>query len=138
MVIGDKGMPSMQKIALVDDNAEFVASNKDMLEAFGYEVITALNGEEALRLIPAEKPDLVILDISMTYATEGLDVACKLRADPALQNMKIMIVSGVVSKYRPQLSGSSNATGFQVERILEKPIDPPVLMAEIEKLLKST
>jgi CheY-like chemotaxis protein len=138
MAIGDKGMPSVQKIALVDDNAEFVASNKDMLEAFGYQVVTALNGEEALRLIPAEKPDLVILDISMTYATEGLDVARKLRADPTLQGMKIMIVSGVVSQYRPQLSSSSNATGLPVERVLEKPIDPPVLMAEIEKLLKST
>jgi CheY-like chemotaxis protein len=131
-------MSSMQKIALVDDNAEFVASNKDMLEAFGYQVITAMNGEDALKLIPVEKPDLVILDISMTYATEGLDVARKLRADPALQNMKIMIVSGVVSKYRPQLSDSSDATRLPVERVLEKPIDPPVLMAEIEKLLKST
>ena len=55
----------MKKILIVDDEEHIRLLLQEELEDEGYQVITAADGETALRLIPEEKPDLVTLDIKM-------------------------------------------------------------------------
>lgn len=124
-----------KKVLLVDDDEGFVASNRDMLEVLGYEVGTASNGAEALEQAMRLKPDLMILDVMMTYDTEGFDVARKMRSIPELANMKILLVSGIVSAKNLPKAAQPDENWLPVERVLEKPIDPPKLIGEIEKLI---
>jgi CheY-like chemotaxis protein len=129
-------MSEVKTILLVDDDVDFVESNTVMLEAFGYRVISATDGSRALALASAEHPDLMILDIMMTYDTEGFDVAREVRSRPELRDMKILMVSGIVSEKK--LGGMPKPDGqwLPVERVLEKPIDPPKLIAEVQRLLQ--
>ncbi|MBD3243685.1 MAG: response regulator [Chitinivibrionales bacterium] len=124
-----------KKVLIVDDDEGFVASNRDMLEVLGYEVGTASNGAEALEQAMALKPDLMILDVMMTYDTEGFDVARKMRSIPELAGMKILLVSGIVSAKNLPKAAQPDEQWLPVERVLEKPIDPPKLIGEIEKLI---
>ncbi len=124
-----------KKVLIVDDDEGFVASNRDMLEVLGYEVATAANGAEALEQATTLKPDLMILDVMMTYDTEGFDVARKMRSIPELAGMKILLVSGIVSAKNLPRAAQPDEQWLPVERVLEKPIDPPKLIGEIEKLI---
>ncbi len=128
-------MAEQRTILLVDDDEEFTESNREMLEAFGYRVVTAPNGSEGIAAALRERPDLMVLDIMMTYDTEGLDVAREIRTHPELSGMKILLVSGIVREKKLGAMPQPDAQWLPVERTMEKPIDPPKFIAEIERLL---
>ena len=62
-----------RKILVVDDDADIVRIVGAMLAGQGWEVISALSGEEALRLVREQRPDLVLLDIMMPHMN-GIEV----------------------------------------------------------------
>lgn len=126
-----------KKILIVDDNKEFVESNKDLLEAHGYEVVAAYDGESGLELAQKEKPDLMILDVMMATKSEGFDVSRRIPKIPELRNMEVIMVTGVRQEMKLPFSFEPDETWLPVARYLEKPIDPEKLMAEIEKLLSA-
>ena len=68
-----------QTILLVDDDADFVAINRLVLERAGYRVSVAFGGKEGLDAARAEHPDLVVLDVMMQEAMEGFEVARQLQ-----------------------------------------------------------
>mgnify|MGYP006303979667 CR=1 FL=1 len=124
-------------ILIVDDNEDFLESNRFMLEAFDYCVYTARDGKEAVSRALEVKPDLMILDIMMTYETEGFAVAREVRARPELRDMKILMVSGIASEKKLSGMPDPDRQWLPVERVLEKPIEPSALMAEIRKCMKT-
>jgi two-component system, OmpR family, response regulator VicR len=69
----------MEKILVVDDERPIVEILKYNLEKEGYQVVTAFNGEEALHMLEAEKPDLIVLDI-MLPVKDGFTVCREIRA----------------------------------------------------------
>jgi two-component system alkaline phosphatase synthesis response regulator PhoP len=123
------------KILLVDDDADFVESTKTVLESKPYEVIVAVNGEEALRKARDEKPDLILLDIIMPVE-DGFMAAEHLKKDQ--QVAKIPVV--MLTSYSAKGSGTSIPRGsgytLEAEDYIEKPISPDVLLATVEKYLK--
>jgi DNA-binding response OmpR family regulator len=68
----------MTRVLIVDDEPAIVRLVRDYLERAGFDVSTAANGEEALRLFTRERPDLVILDLTLPLM-DGLDVARAMR-----------------------------------------------------------
>ena len=68
----------MKTVLVVDDEAAIVRLLRDYLERAGFDVVTARDGEEALRLFSQRRPDLVILDLTLPKL-DGLDVARSLR-----------------------------------------------------------
>jgi two-component system alkaline phosphatase synthesis response regulator PhoP len=128
-------MAASKTILLVDDDQSFVESNQDLLEAYGYHVLTAYDGTRGLETAKREHPDLMVLDVMMTYDTEGFDVAKKIRETPELKGMKILLISGITKiKNIPKLEPDKDR--LPVDRILEKPINPARFIDEVEKLLK--
>ena len=81
------------EILVVDDDPDFVEVTRHTASAQGYEVARASNGKEALALMRRQPPDLVLLDIMMSYRLDGLDVAAAMRRDPALAGVPILMIS---------------------------------------------
>ncbi|RPJ02105.1 MAG: DNA-binding response regulator [Chloroflexi bacterium] len=67
------------KILVVDDEPQICRLLKTGLTGYGYDVITAMNGSEALRLAAQQKLDLIILDISLGSEPDGLEVCSQIR-----------------------------------------------------------
>jgi CheY-like chemotaxis protein len=124
-----------RSILIVDDDAAFAESNKDLLEAYGYEVRTARDGREGIDLARRMRPDLMILDVMMTTDTEGFDVARSIREIPELKAMPILLVTGIVQAMNLPATPEPDDKWLPVERILEKPIDPSRLVKEVERVL---
>ena len=83
------------RILVVDDDADFTDATSAVLEAAGYAVTVAHSGEDGLALARAERPDLIILDVMMSYLLEGLNVGAQITADPSLARTPILMVSAI-------------------------------------------
>ena len=124
-----------KKILMIDDDPDFVAAVKTLLEAKDYTVITASNGTEGIEKAKAEKPDLITLDVMMTDAGEGLDVGKKFKTDEELSKIPFIMVSGVK---KIGYSAYNYETGEQVipaKAFIEKPIDPEKFLETVEKCI---
>jgi two-component system alkaline phosphatase synthesis response regulator PhoP len=125
------------KILVVDDDPDILEAISIILEAHGYQVVTARDGIEGLHQIKEEKPDLMILDLMMPKL-DGFGV-CKELKDPRWSkyaHMPIIILSSVrqdASKRRYELE-----TGVQldVDDYVEKPIEHNILLERVEKVLR--
>ena len=79
-----------KRLLLVDDEVELVEMIKFRLEASGYEVLTANDGQQALEMARREKPDLIILDV-MLPKMDGYKVCNLLKKDTRYANIPIMM-----------------------------------------------
>ena len=122
-----------KRILIVDDDVEYVESNKQLLEASGYEVHTAHNGKDGLELAKKQKPDLMILDVMMATNTEGFEVARKIPQSPELKNMHVLLVTGIRKDMKLPVAFQPDETWLPVDKVFEKPIDPQMLLDEIKK-----
>ncbi|TMG77097.1 MAG: response regulator [Betaproteobacteria bacterium] len=82
----------MARILIADDEPDIVTSLEFLMRGGDYEVRVAINGEEALRLAESFRPDVVLLDVMMPQRS-GFEVCQKIRANPALQEVKIIMLT---------------------------------------------
>lgn len=122
------------KILLVDDDVDFVRINKAHLEAAGYEVLTAYDGEEGLIVARAEKPDVIVLDYMMTRPTEGSFVAQEIKEDPEIGKTPILLLTSVRAKH-PWWRVQKSDSYLPVDVLLDKPVSAEKLVAEISRLV---
>jgi CheY-like chemotaxis protein len=125
-----------KKILLVDDDESFVESNKDLLEAHGYTVLTAADGESGLARAIAERPDLMLLDVMMAHDTEGFEISRKIRETPELQDLRVLLVTGIRKDKDLAYSFEPDDTWLPVQQILEKPVPPEKLLKTIQAELE--
>jgi CheY-like chemotaxis protein len=128
-------MTEKVRVLLVDDDPDFVEANSIVLEASGFEVLSASSGAEGLRRVGEEKPDLVVLDVMMENTDEGFAVARAIRRTLKSNVPIIMLTSvGKVTGYdfRPE----EHPDFFPVDAWLEKPVPPTVLVSKIRELLR--
>ena len=126
-----------EKILVVDDDPDIRDAAGIILEAQGYEVVTATNGMEGLASLKAENPDLMVLDLLMPKM-DGFAV-CKTLQDARwskYRNIPILVLSSVreeASRRRYELE-----TGLElgIDDYVEKPISPKVLLERVNNLLK--
>ena len=124
------------KVLIVDDDAAFVESIRDLLEAFGYEVDSAPGGAEGVVRAREFRPAVMILDVMMGTETEGFETARAVREIPELQGMGVVLVTGVTATLKLPRGLVPDATWLPVDRILEKPIDPERLIKEIQRVVE--
>jgi two-component system alkaline phosphatase synthesis response regulator PhoP len=119
------------KILVVDDEIYIVHILDFSLGMEGYEVLTALDGEQALEKARAEHPDLIVLDIMMPKL-DGYET-CKLKADPATKDIPVILLS---AKGR----NVDQKVGFEVgaNDYITKPFSPRKLVERINALLGQT
>lgn len=128
-----------KKVLVVDDDPDVRLFSVTVLEENGYTPLEAANGEEGLKMIKQEKPELVILDVLMPRQS-GIRLYRELKTDKSLKNIPIIILSGIAKK--TFLRSQKALTEFGGKEVpepkiyLEKPVEPEVLAEEIKKILK--
>ncbi|HEY8243782.1 MAG TPA: response regulator [Casimicrobiaceae bacterium] len=81
-----------KKVLIADDEPNIVAAVEFLLQRSGYEVHVARNGDEALKLVEACNPDLVLLDVMMPVRS-GYEVCKRIRENDAWRHIKIIMLS---------------------------------------------
>jgi len=125
----------MKKILIVDDDRDVFESMKIVLEAEGYGVDWATNGTEAIEKAKAGKPDLMILDVMMNTDDEGFQVSYRMRQDPELMHVPIVMVTSVGTKTGFSFDRNRDQDFLPVNEFLEKPVDPKVLVDKVRENL---
>ena len=118
------------KILVVDDEPFNLDYLEQELEDSDYQITAACNGQEALRKIQAEPPDLILLDIMMPVM-DGFQVLSHLKADPARRDIPIIVISAN-SDMRSVVKGIE----MGAEDYLPKPFEPTLLHARITASLE--
>jgi len=126
----------MAKILIVDDDPDFVAVVKAILSTDGHEIGTAANGDQAMKVMKKNKPDLVLLDIMMSYVLDGLDVSRRIAEDPNLKGTPILLVTSLTTT--PESGMFPTDEDVPVDGWITKPVDPAKLKTQIAKLLART
>jgi serine phosphatase RsbU (regulator of sigma subunit) len=117
-------------ILIVDDNPANVDILQMRLAAHNYEIITATDGEEGLAMAREKQPDLILLDIMMPKM-DGFEVCRRLKADPALPFMPIIMVTAKADS--KDVVAGLEAGG---DEYLPKPVDQAALVARVKSMLR--
>ena len=125
----------MAKILLVDDDTELLESTTALLDAKGYTVATAVNGETGFAKARQEKPDLILLDVMMTTDREGFEIAQKLKADETTRHVPVIIMTGIRKAKHLPFSFEPDEDWLPVKAVLEKPLRPEVLLKAVADAL---
>ena len=124
----------MAKILIADDDPDFVQILRTILTAEGYEVASAKDGDQALRIMREGGIDLVLLDIMMASVLDGLSVAYEMQKDQALKTVPIIMISSIISS--PHTSMFPTDEYIPMDVWITKPVDPADLLAKIAGQLK--
>jgi two-component system phosphate regulon response regulator PhoB len=132
------GLTMSKKVLVVDDDPDVRLFNVTVVEENGFTAIEASNGEEGLKLLKEEQPDLVILDVLMPRQS-GIRLFRDLKTDKSLKHIPVILLSGIAKK--TFLRSQKALTEFGGESVpepeiyLEKPVEPEELSAAINKFI---
>jgi CheY-like chemotaxis protein len=121
----------MKKILVVED----VEFNRDLVVQLledDYEIITATDGAEGLRLAERERPDLILMDLSLPIV-DGWEATRRIKADVELKHIPIIALSAHAMTGDEEKARQSGCDDY-----LSKPLDEDLLFEKIEKFLGTT
>jgi DNA-binding response OmpR family regulator len=124
----DSGEQKPKRILLVDDDVEIIEALRLALEAHGYDILIARDGNQGLALVEREDPDLVILDMMMPKRS-GFLVLERLKRNRDGQQRIIMITANEGSRHK------AYAEMLGVDDYLRKPFPMDRLIASVKRLL---
>jgi len=121
----------MPQILVVDDDPYILMSLEFLMKKARYEVMVARNGSEALELIEARRPDLVLLDIMMPDV-DGYAICSHIKSTPELAQIQVIFLS---AKTRDADIQKGLALG--AARYISKPFSTRNLMSEVKQVLEA-
>ena len=118
-------------VLLVEDNEDNRIVYSTILRHFGYQVTEALNGEEGISKAKAEKPDLILMDISIPII-DGWEATRILKGDAATSQIPIIALTA-----HALATDRAKAQEVGCDGYLAKPCEPRRVVAEVEKFIGS-
>lgn len=118
------------KILVADDTEAYRCLLNDLLEAQGYTVICAADGDEALQIVQTESVDLALLDVMMPHRT-GFAACRSIKSDPKTRLIPVVLITGLNS-----LEDRIQGIECGADDFLSKPADREELLARVRSLLK--
>ena len=125
-------MSDEKKIIVIDDDPDIVTFLTTLLEDNGYKTISAKDGQEGLEKIQHERPQLVLLDVTMPEKS-GVRCYRELRENPDLALIPVVIVTGVAKDFKNFISSRRQVP--PPDGFISKPIDKQELLATVSKFL---
>ncbi len=122
-------MNNKKRILCIEDEAEMIELMRLVLEREGFEVIGAMGGEQGLKVVKQEKPDLILLDLMMP-GMDGWEVYRQMRADKELADIPVVIVTA-------KAQSIDKVLGLQVAKVADyitKPFGPKDLLNSVQKV----
>ncbi len=120
-----------QTILVVDDEPHIVEVVQDYLKQAGYRVLTARDGQTALTLARHEHPDLIVLDLMLPGGLDGLDVCRRLRQDPGLADVPIIMLTARIEETDRLIGLELGADDY-----ITKPFSPREVVARVRAVLR--
>ncbi len=127
-------MEKKAKILIADDDPDVREALKIILEGTSRELLFASNGEEVIRLLEENIPDLIVLDLLMPKK-DGFEVIKELKADPRFSKIPILILTSVKKEASERRYELETGLALDVDDYVEKPINPQDFVHRIEKIL---
>jgi DNA-binding response OmpR family regulator len=121
-----------EKILVVDDEPGVVKLVSVVLAREGYEVIGAFDGEEALKRLAEEKPDLVVLDIAMP-GMDGWEVCTRIKENPKHKDIPVIMLTAL-----GHLSEEFRGLKMGAVKYIVKPFNTKDLVVAVDKVLGKT
>ena len=109
-------------VLVVDDSPEALSLINDTLEAAGYDVLVALEGNQALTIVNRIRPDIILLDALMPGIT-GFEVCRRVRADKKFDDMRIVMASAKAYEADRNKAKKMGADGYIVKPFTMKKFD---------------
>lgn len=132
-------MSEPTRLLMIDDDPDFVEGIRSILEGAGYEVDVAYNPDEGFQALESNPPDLLLLDIMMGRGAEGIMIARKLRKDPVLREIPVLIITGIREQIAFLFPGEPVHPRFvAVDELVEKPVEPELLLDRVSALLEAS
>jgi two-component system cell cycle response regulator DivK len=120
-----------EPILIVDDNAANLKLAKVLLSKEGYEIQTADDAEEALKILETFQPRLILMDLQLP-GMDGLELTRRLKADPRTRNIVILALTAYAMKGDDEKARAAGCDGF-----ITKPIDtqtmPGLILGYLQK-----
>ena len=123
--------PSRGLVLAVDDEPTNRYTVSRVLSQAGYKVIEASTGEEALRFIQSERPDLVVLDVRLPDIS-GYEICQRIMDDPTTASTLVLLVSATFVNSRDAVRSLDGGA----DSYLTQPVEPPVLIATVGALIR--
>jgi two-component system alkaline phosphatase synthesis response regulator PhoP len=119
-----------KKVLIADDEADILEIISYNLELHGYEVVTAKDGDQAIRLAKEEHPDLIILDIMMPKKS-GIEVCKILRSQPEFKDTLIVFLTALNDEL-------SHVKGLELgaDDFISKPISPKIMASKVNAFFR--
>ena len=131
-------MPKQTKILVIDDAPDVHTLVKKILEPKSYDVVCAYDGDEGLRKVVEERPDLIILDVIMP-GKHGFEVCRELKTDEKyhfFSDIPVLMLTVYPEEREKMHLSMREGMMMEAEDYLQKPVDPQELVNRAEDLLK--
>lgn len=130
-------METQKKLVIIDDDPDYVAGIKAVLGTANYLVDVYYNPKDGFKALQTNHYDLLLLDIMMGRGAEGVALARKIRKDPRLREMPVLIITGLREQIAFLFPGQPVHPHFvENDELLEKPVEPKLLLEKVSTLLK--
>jgi CheY-like chemotaxis protein len=124
-----------ETVLLVDDDPVFVDAVAAVLQT-RFDVMVAEDGEQALERIAEKRPSAIVLDVMMTYQSEGYDLASTLKKNPEMASIPILILTGVDKTF--ELRSRMEGSWVEVDHFMAKPPDFKTLLETLQRLIDNS
>jgi CheY-like chemotaxis protein len=125
----------MHRVLIIDDDPDIVEAMRLILEASGYAVDWAPDGEAGIEKAKAIHPDVIILDVMMSTTDEGFHVAYRMKQDASLSDIPIVMITAVGRATGFEFDKGKDQEFLPVDEFIEKPIQPQQLRNVIKRVL---
>ena len=122
---------TQKRVLIIEDDLDMIGLLKIILKRGGYEPISALGGKEGLRLLQEASVDLILLDLMMDDIN-GWEVLERIKADPALRMVPVIIVS---ARHQAEDPGQTETHSDQFEGYVVKPFVVRDLLTQIQEVI---
>jgi CheY-like chemotaxis protein len=127
------GREARKSILVIDDDSDYIEFVRTALEREGYNVSSALSGEEGRKMAAEILPDLIIVDLMMETWTEGSNVVNSIRSSGVTKDTPIILVSAV--DFVDPMAELGPEDAMNISSYLKKPITAEQLLRQVKKIL---
>jgi len=126
---------SKRTILFVDDDRDFLRAQEAWFGAKGYRVLTAETGDAAIELVREDTPDIIFLDLMMEHYDSGFQLGHKLRQNPKLAEVPMVMLSGVAAATGQRFDGEMGGlkSWSKIDGFVDKPVTSKQLLKEVQE-----